>query len=176
MDSENKTENTEKKGGRRGVVIVIGIVVLAVIAGIIIFMLLNKKPVDESRKVIAPDTAEDVVKEILTPNDSNIPKSYTVTQNSEWVFPDGKSESTNAYVENDKENETDVYFDLIEDESGEVIYSSPVLQRGAAVENFKLDKALDAGSYNCTVEYHLVDDKQNTLTTTSVGVSITILK
>jgi hypothetical protein len=46
---------------------------------------------------------------------------------------------------------------------------------GATLENIKLDVDLDAGAYPCTMIYHLVDDKQNTLTTVNIGLNLIVL-
>jgi hypothetical protein len=78
------------------------------------------------------------------------------------------------YVENVTDNETPVYFDLIVDETGETVYSSPVLELGAKLEKIKLDTPLEKGDYSCTMVYHLVDENQNTLTTVNVGVTVVV--
>jgi hypothetical protein len=77
-------------------------------------------------------------------------------------------------VENVTDNETPVYFDLIVDETNEKVYSSPVLELGAKLESFKLDTPLEKGEYQCTVEYHMVDEDQNELTTVNVGVTVVV--
>jgi len=103
-----------------------------------------------------------------------IHNNYTFKQSSDWVFPDGSSESTNAYVENSTDNETPMYFDLQVDKTGDIVYSSPVLELGAKIQNFKLDKPLEKGTYECTIIYHLIDDDQNELTHVNVGVNIKV--
>ena len=176
-ETETSQSQTNAKGGGKKVIIGVCVVGVAAAVGIGAFLMTRpKEEPEEMRKVITADTAEEVAEEIFSPDESTIPSSYTVTQNAEWTFEDGKSETKDAYVENDKDNETPVYFDLVVDETGEIVYSSPVLELGASLENFKLDKELDKGEYECTVEYHLVDDDQNTLTTTNVGVTVKILK
>jgi len=177
-ETETSQSQTNAKGGGKKVIIGVGVVAVAAAVGIGAFFATRggaEEP-EEKKKVVTADTADEVVSEMMSPDEGNIPQEYTVTQNSEWTFADGKSESDNAYVENAKENQTDVYFDLIVDETGEVVYSSPVLERGAVLENFKLDTPLEAGEYDCTVQYHLVDEDQNTLTTTNVGTTVKVLK
>jgi cytoskeletal protein RodZ len=196
MSSEMQNTTSKEKGdGRKKVIIaVVAVVVVLLISTISVMAALlvktNKEkeaaiaakveaePANEPRKVITPDTAEEVIEEIIADSkiDQNIPQSYTVTQNSTWTFANGTATSQDAYVENDKENETAIYFDLIVDETGERVYSSPVLELGAVLENFALDKPLSKGEYECTVEYHLIDDDQNTLTTTNIGVNVVVLE
>jgi hypothetical protein len=181
MSSETQSieQNTKGDGKKKlvvGIVAAVAVVSISAAAGVGAYVASRpKEEPKEMRKVVTPETAEQVVEEIMAEDNSNIPESYTVTQNGTWTFIDGQSASEDAYVENDKDNETSVYFDLIVDETGKKIYSSPVLKRGAAIEKFKLDTPLDAGEYECTVEYHLIDDEQNTLTTTNVGVNVVIL-
>jgi len=179
MPEENTTAQNQKKGGgKKKVIIVTGvIVVLLAVIGVLLFLLLYKPPVEDEgprRDVVAPDSVEDFVTEIEESTLSDIPQSYIVTQNSDWIFPSADQPTINAYIENDEDNETAVYFDLILASTGEVIYSSPVLERGARLEGFTLTKPLENGSYECYVEYHLIDEDQNTLTTSTVGVTIQV--
>jgi cytoskeletal protein RodZ len=190
--SKHVPSDSGKKGGGKGLIIG-GVILIIVLLLVVIILLLTKsknndvipetQPVSESavennaneeRSVITAENAEEAVTEMLADLPTNIPTSYTVTQNSDWNFPDGASASSNAYVENDPSNETPVYFDIVVDETGETVYSSPVLELGAKLENIKLDKELPQGTYPCTMTYHLVDDQQNTLTTVSVGVNLVI--
>ena len=173
------TQNSGKGGIRLAVV---GIVIVIVALVCVIVVLANKlnqnreqeNAVNEEQKsVITADNVEEVLEDIGDIPDY-IPKNYTVKQSSDWVFPDGASESINAYVENSTDNETPMYFDLQVDETGEIVYSSPVLELGAKIQNFALDKPLEKGEYECTIIYHLVDDEQNELTHVNVGVNVKV--
>lgn len=185
MSSEMQNIEKEKKGdgGKKLLIGICGVVVIAAV-GVGAFAFGKSKssqPVEaeeqkEVKKVITPDTAEEVVDEILAEDTSNIPSSYTVTQNGTWTFQNGSAATEDAYVENDKENETPIYFDLIVDNTGQKIYSSPILELGAVLEGFTLDTPLEQGEYECTVEYHLVDENQKTLTTTNIGVKVIVLE
>jgi cytoskeletal protein RodZ len=190
MSSESeKTVSTGKGDGRKKLIVFIIVAMFLVLIGSVAVMaslliksnksreqiLAQQENQKEPKKVITPDTAEEVMEEILSEDTaSDAPSSYTVTQNGVWTFENGDAETQDAYVANDVENETPIYFDLIVDETGETIYSSPVLELGAKLEKFRLDKHLDKGSYDCTVLYHLVDENQNTLTTTRIGVQVLV--
>jgi len=190
LNSKHEPSDSGKKGGGKG--LIIGALVVIIILLIVVVVLLitrsgkekteaQQAPLtmgetEERKQVITEDNAEEIAQEVLEDIPAGIPLNYTVTQNSDWEFPDGKSPSINAYVENAKEdNQTPVYFDLVVDETGEKIYSSPVLDLGASLESITLDKELPKGSYPCTMTYYLVDDDQNALTTVNVGVTIHIL-
>lgn len=130
----------------------------------------EKRPV-----VVIEENAEEVAEQILNQTEPvGIPLSYQVTMNSTWEFEDGKSESKNAYVANSKDNETPVYFDVVRNDTRETIYQSPVIPLGGELSSIKLDQDLNAGDYECTLTYHLIDEEQNTLTTVNIWVMIKI--
>jgi uncharacterized protein (UPF0333 family) len=169
------------KGGMKFAVVAIVVVIAVLIA--VIGVLASKlsqnshEEPKEKKSVITADNAEEVIEEWINEDEGKqAPQYFTVTQNTEWSFPDGSSNSTDAFVENDKSNETAVYFEVLVDSIGEVVYSSPVLELGARIDDIKLDKVLDKGDYECTIIYHLVDDEQNELTTVNVGTTIHILE
>ena len=165
--------------------IIIGIVAAVIIlalVGVIIFLLMNK---DKPAKAAAPKdgkrdvlVTEDNVAEVAKQMEEQeyVPQGYyTVTQNYEWHFPKGNAESSDAHVENLPENTNDVYFDLfLADNDQEPIYQSPVIPLGAVLENFKLDKKLSKGTYDCIMVYHLVDENQNSISTVSMTVKVII--
>ncbi|WP_156036113.1 hypothetical protein [Butyrivibrio sp. AE3004] len=168
------------KGGSKPVVIGVVVVIAILVATIVVLVgKLNKNTKEEPKEtkdVVTAENVEEVIDEwVNESNDKHVPQYYTITQNTEWTFNDGSSPSNDAYVTNDATNESPVYFDIIDDDTGETIYSSPVLELGAKIEKFKLDKKLDKGDYNCTLIYHLVDDEQNELTTVRVGTIIHVL-
>jgi hypothetical protein len=177
MPEETKTaQNKKKGGGEKKVIIGVSLAGVAVVIGVVAFLLLHKpqEEEDNKREVISPASVDQVIDEIQSTSRADVPQSFIVTQNSEWIFPTWDSPSTNAYVENDNNNETPVYFDLIMDDAEDPIYSSPVLEQGVSFTGFALDKEVPAGTYSCTVVYHLVDEEQNTLTTSRIGTTIII--
>lgn len=182
MSKGETPTHTSGKGGRRSLIIGI-IAILVVLIGVIVFLVIklttqNQAVVEEpeeKKSVILPENVDEVMSEWMEEPDTYKPQYFTVVQNSIWTFADGNSPSADAYVENDRDNETAYYFDVVVDSTGELVYSSPVLELGAKIEGFKLDKPLDAGNYNCTMTYHLVDENQKELTTATVGVTINVL-
>lgn len=161
---------------------IIGAIVIVALVCVIVVMMNSKNEVadvgdtEEKRPVVVtPENAEEVAEQILNREEAEgIPLSYQVTMNSTWKFEDGKSESENAYVANSKENETAVYFDVVRNDTQETIYQSPVIPVGEELGSITLDQDLDAGEYECTLTYHLIDDEQNTLTTVNMWVMILV--
>ena len=94
--------------------------------------------------------------------------------NSTWNFPSGDAPSENAYVENATTNTNPVYFDVVRDDTGETIYESPILPVGSHLENFELDTVLDAGTYDCVMTYHLLDEEEQEISTLQITVQVVI--
>lgn len=124
--------------------------------------------------VVNEENAEEVAEEILN-QQIVAPGTYQVTMNSTWNFQDGGSASDNAYVENSTANTNPVYFDLQLGDTEEVIYESPIIPVGSYLNNIKLDVDLAAGTYDCVLTYHLVDEEQNTLSTLRMTVKIVVI-
>lgn len=179
-DKAERQNNKSEKGGSKGLVIVIiaAVVVIAVLVGVIIYMMCSKAPDETEEKrpvVVVEENAEEVAKEVLNREETQeVPMSYQVTMNSTWEFESGDKVSSNAYVANSVNNQTAVYFDVIRNDTQETIYKSPVIPVGGELDAVKLDTDLDAGDYECTLVYHLIDDDQNTLTTVNMWLMVKV--
>jgi len=183
---ENETGRNGGKGGKGLVIgVIVAVVVIIALVAVIVVLVTKKdngsgepavqEAVQEKRNVVV---TEDNVEEVIQQREEAEfvePGYYTVTMNNEWHFPDGKSASTDAYVENVPENTNDVYFDIfLAGDEENAVYESPVIQRGASLDSITLKTPLDAGTYDCVMVYHLVDDDQNTISTLRVAVTLII--
>ena len=170
-------QNNRGKGGNKGVVIVgiIAVVIIAVLVGVIVFLL---KPQEEEKRnvVVNKENVEQVIEEMEEEVMTNRPTYYEAKMNSTWYFDDGASPSTNAYVENVETNTNDVYFDVILSNTEEVIYESPLLPRGSYLQEITLDTELSAGTHDCVIIYHLVDENQKSLSTVRFKLTIVVEK
>ena len=197
--AEQERNSNAKKGGKTGIVIgvvVVVIVIIFVLLGIIIYLLRGRAAEPEPESIPQTEQAaesdpeqeqevagqrnvlvtEENVNETLPeiPDTPVAADKYTVTMNTNWIFKDGSSPSSNSYVANVWDNSYPVYFDIYLADTKEVIYESPVLPLGQHIDGIKLDKDLDAGTYDCVMTYHLVDDDQKTLSTVNVGLTINV--
>lgn len=164
----------QKNNGKRRVFIVAAIVIIAVLIGIIIYLLLsrNEEPEERRNVVVTPENVESVLEDL---EDAPEAGYYTVTMNPTWHFGVGEDVSYDAVVENVEKNTNDVYFDIVlEGDEDNVLYKSPVIPRGGLLKEIALDEPLDAGTYNCIVIYHLIDEDQNTLSTLRVTLEIVV--
>lgn len=179
--AENALRSGRSSRDSATLIIVIGGLIIVALVGVIIALALNltrgaSEKTDETAArptLVTEDNVEEIIEEAMS-EEVTPPGYYTVSMNMEWRFPDGASPSTNAYVENVSENTEDVYIDVTLSDTGELIYSSPVIPIGQTLRNFALDKDLDAGSYDCVCTYHQIDENQNTLSTVSMAVTVTV--
>lgn len=179
------------KGQNKSLIIIciVAVVIIVILIGIIVAMMrsaetggsdgigetANSGETEKRPVLITEDNMEQMVEQILNQNElEGVPLSYQVTMNSTWEFEDGQSASKNAYVANSQNNETAIYFDVVRNDTQETIYQSPVIPRGMDLDDIVLDVDLDAGNYECTLIYHLIDDDQNTLTTVNMWLMIMI--
>lgn len=124
--------------------------------------------------VVTKDTAEEIADDLFQ-QEYIEPGYYSVSMSTEWHFATGDSISRDAYVENLAENTNDVYFDVfLSDNEDEAIYKSPLLPRGSELNDIALDTVLSAGTYDCIMVYHLVDEEQNTVSTLRIAFTIII--
>ncbi len=176
MSSTGDKTTQGKKGGVK-IVAIIGVLLVVAVVVVIVVLLVNKngQKADEKRNVVVTTENVEELIEQLDSEEAVAPGYYTVTMNNVWHFANGTAVSDDAYVENIPGNTNDVYFDLFlaEDEEN-AIYESPVIPRGAKFEEVKLDKPLDAGTYDCVMIYHLVDENQDTISTLRVTVTLNI--
>lgn len=182
MSEVSGENNVEKKKGKNLVWICVGIIIVLIIAmGLLIYAFIgSQNNSDESegntRSVLVNrDNLNQVVDDIM--NREPVENGYyLVSMTNDWIFPNGTSASSNSFIENDRSNTNAVYFDInLDNESNELIYSSPVLPVGNRIDGIVLDKNLEAGNYNCVLTYHLLDDSyEKTVSTVRVTLDITV--
>ena len=183
-DSSKKvvTDSSMKGRSASNVVIIVCtcVIVITIVIALGIFLKTNSSEAMEGSEkqalrevLVTQDNAEEVLEEIEERPQVR-PEYYRVSMTTEWIFEDGISSSKDAFVKNPDTNTNAVYFDVVCTETGETIYSSPVIPVGSSLTDITLDKDLDAGTYDCVLTYHLVDDAQNTLGTLNVSVTVIV--
>jgi len=183
------TEKEKKGGFGKAGIIVLVILIIALIVTIVVLIVKGRnqtiseseltKSEEKRSVVISEENAEEIINDMVNSQDDEPDAKdvayYSATMNYEWRFPTGSSPSSNAYVENNLDNSTDVYFDLfLKGNEDEAIYESPIIPVGSSISKFSLTKNLDAGTYECICIYHLVDEEQNTLSTLRVTVTVIV--
>jgi hypothetical protein len=173
---------SRKGNGRKGLFVAVGIggaVLLAAVAVLVVILVNGQKPTTEivpgengTRGTVLTEAELD---QVIAARGEPVPDGqYRVHMNTDWVFPSGSEPCEDAMVANHDTNTRTVYFDLTIAETGELVYSSPYIPVGNALEGFALDTPLPAGEYDAVVTYHLVDDANAEVTTLNVGVKLTV--
>ena len=168
---------------KRIVVIIIILCLLAVIGalGAVIYSLINEENGGSEAGASGKKNRNTVVTmdnldQIKADLDNKIGDGmFEVRMNVDWEFKDASTPSENAYVGNTTINSNTVYFDVQLDSTGEVVYESPYIPVGYALENIALNSELDKGTYPCTLVYHLVDDNYEDVSTLAVSITVNVL-
>lgn len=165
-----------KSRSHTGLIIAVSAVIICILVGTILYIVLGKDNTTQYNVVVTPDNVEQMINQLNKADYTPI-GSYEVSMSTEWTFSDGKSASTNAYVENRITNQNNVFFTITPaDDTSNEIYRSPYLAVGSHLKDIKLDKALSAGVHKCVLTYHLVDSNNNEMSSVSVSMTITIEK
>lgn len=160
---------TAPKNKKRNLLVGGIIIVLLAVIGILLYIMFKPEP--KRTNVVTQDNVETAAQSVEQQVREGM---FEMTMNTQWVFPDSSSPSSNAYVSNSKRNSRAFYFDLVLSDNEEVIYSSPTLPVGSKIENITLEKKdLAAGTYNAVVQYHLLDEEGNEAS--SVGSSVKLI-
>ena len=155
------------------IMILFPLLIVAAVIGGVIFVLSGKEPEEAKNTVVTPENVEEVIANMEEKDKTPI-GSYEVAMTNKWHFPDGKSASTDAYVENAVTNRNTVYFVITLSDTGEEVYKSPFLKVGDNLSNIALDKELAAGTYKAVMTYHLVNSSNESVSRVSVGMTIII--
>lgn len=100
--------------------------------------------------------------QILDDMSEQVQEGYFETyMTSDWTFPDGSSEATDAMLGNSPNNTKPIRCELLLSETGEKIFETGVIPVGALVSPIKLDRKLDAGTYEATCMIYLMDEKED---------------
>lgn len=153
-----------KKKKRRNTIAVI--VILLVIAAVIIWFLTRPKGITEGN-----------YKRIMEEMENEVKEGYFETyMNSEWTFPDGTSETTDAILGNSPNNRKPIRCEVILEDTQEVVFKTDVIPVGAELPPFKLDVDLDAGTYEAMCMVYLMNEERDGTYTdySNAGFHVTI--
>lgn len=162
-----KSEEELKKKKRKKIIIVI-VILLIIIAAVAIFLWLRRP-----KGVMT----EENYKQIMDDMGNQVQEGYFETyMNTDWTFPDGTSETTDAILGNSPNNKKPIRCEILLADTEEVIYSTDVLPVGAELPPFKLDVDLDAGTYDAICMVYLLDEEDDGSYTdySNAGFNVTI--
>lgn len=179
----------EPAGKGRRVIIIIAFAVLLAALAVCIVLLLSKKeagndsPVETrqrseaekalERGFVSEDSADGIMEEMA---DKVADGMFECEMTMSWTFQDGNSTASNAYVANSANNLHTLYFDVYDNATEELLYSSPMMPVGTELREIKLEKELPAGDYSALVMYTLVDENYEEVSRVGFNITISILK
>lgn len=176
MSNQNE-EPAEKK--RRLITILLFLLLLAALAVCIVLLLTRKEvaPAEEvasalDRGFVDEDNADRIMDDLA---DRVAEGMFECEMTMSWTFENGEAESPNAYVANSENNRNTLYFDVYDNSTNEMLYSSAMLPVGSALQNIKLEKNLPAGEYDAVVMYTLVDEDYKEVNKVGFNITISVL-
>jgi hypothetical protein len=188
--SDNGNGNNQKGSAKRGfAIIIVFLVIIIALVGVIAFLLgrntggsdngtdtsntdNGRKVAESARIVLDEDSAANVMDEMRKEVEEGM---FECNMSMTWTFSEGSATSKDAYVANSTNNKYPIYFDVTLNDTGEKVYSSPILPVGAELTNFSLEKDLDPGTYKATVLYSLIRDEESQEVISSAGFVIKIV-
>lgn len=175
--SDKSTKQVQETGQKNKRIMITGIIIIIALLAVIVVLLMRGKEKEPQRNVVVTrDNVDEVVDDMME-KEYVEPGYYSASMSNVWHFATGKAASEDAYVENVEENTHDVYFDVfLADDEENAILESPVLPRGSELKEITLDTPLEAGTHDCVMVYHLIDEEQNTVSTLRVGLTIVVEK
>ena len=181
-------QKSPAKGGKRW--IIVAVVAVLVVALAVCIVLLVSRSGDTGRPPInndftdTPQTAldrgfvdesnmDDIMSELSDKVEDGM---FECMMSTAWTFEDAASSSPNSYVANVESNRHALCFDVYEEETDELLYSSPILPVGSEIRDIKLDKEIPAGDYNAVVMYTLLNEAYEEVSTVGFRITISIKK
>ena len=164
--------------GKKQTLIITGIVLLTAVAAIACYFIFHKKDdpgllydnnaTAGSLPGVDIDSRRKELQEML--DDSMIAFSI----NTSPVFLNGTSKG-NLLIENPGNNAKLLKISILIDDTGEEIYSSNYLKPGTYIENVKLDKVLEKGTYDATAYFSAyTEDTAQYIGQTGAHLAITV--
>lgn len=94
---------------------------------------------------------------------------------SAWHIPAGQTENISVFLSNPKGNPCYFSFDITLKDSGEVIYTSNMVQPGDAIRKINLSKPLEVGKYTAVVHIRTNElETGNEMNSSSFEVELTV--
>lgn len=178
MDEQTSTPVATAPSPKNKTNLLLGIVIVLLVAVLAVggMLLLRSRQAasqlaDAGNLVVDEDNLEDVMNRLRENVEENM---FEVAMTFSWRFPDGASPASSAYVENSTANSRPFYFEVLLDDTNEVVYKSTVVPVGKALRSITLSKDLDAGVYGATCLYHFLDENNNEVSNVAFGITLTI--
>lgn len=168
----NGTGTAKKKNNKP--MIIFFIIIIGALVGVIVWLLFFKdtSEIPDDRIVLIDENNKDTVMQGL--NDKVAKGMFECKMAMVWNLTGGGQGASDAYVANSEHNTYAIYFDVIDNDTGETLFSSPYIMVGSEISGFLLDKKLSPGVHKATVMYTLVDQYNDYEKISSAGFVVTM--
>lgn len=166
QSSDMVMEDKQGVGFQRTHALIIVLIAVLAVVGVVLWLLLRPEASPNNR-VVSEANIDSIETDIQKQINEGM---FNARMNTSWTFENSHSVSKNAYVANSELNNHAIYFDIILDDTEEIIFTSPKMEVGTKLENLTLDTDLAAGTYHATVLYHLLNEDDSE--SSSVGISV----
>lgn len=147
------------------------LIVVVAVAGYLIYQKLNQNTIPAAGgNLIVDENNLGDIDDLLT--ESVEDGMFEVNMSTTWLFPDGKSAASDAYLANGAANRYPLTFEIVLNE--ETIFSSSVIPVGKQIKDIILDKALAAGTYDAVCMYHLWKEDGTENSSFGVGIKLVV--
>lgn len=150
------TDTDAKRLTTKHVVLILGTLIILCAAVLIAIFLLKDNSEPAGTSVITESNLADIKGEMQAHVDKGM---FMTHMNTTWIFPDGKSPSSNAIMGNAAANNYPFWFTLTLPDTDETLFKSGLMPLGTQLSELKLDKDLDKGTYDALVTVHMVDEE-----------------
>lgn len=171
-EREKQRESDKKKAKQR--IIKIGILVFLIILLLLLLFRCSydyQQPIPDNRieqgtiDLPSKDEAQQLVNETVEQGMFQVFMNTDISVTSE--------NEANLLIQNSESNHYSAYVEIYKD--NELLYKSDTIQPGYKLEYDKLQKDLDAGAYDCTAYFHVVDTQDNS-EINKIGLSVKLTK
>lgn len=173
--TEKGTPNAQKGKLTTNQKIMIGgfvaIILVIIVAAIILYHILTKPDDTQGSLVIDASNVEAVTNELAERVADGM---FEVNMNTVWHFKDASEPSYDAVLANLGSNNYAISFDVILADTEETVFTSTVIPIGSQIKEIKLDKDLDAGTYNAICKYHLLREDGTENSSMSVNITLAV--
>lgn len=166
------SQKESKKERQKKIIIVIAFVVILIALAVCLVLLFYKPKSSLDRGFVKEGNRDDIMSEMSDKVEEGM---FECKMTTTWTFENADSVSPNAYVANVENNRYTFYFDVYEESTNELLYSSPLLPVGTEINDIKLEKKLSAGDYNAVVMYTLVDENEEEVSTAGFTITISVV-
>lgn len=166
------SQKESKKERQKKIIIVIAFVVILIALAVCLVLLFYKPKSGLDRGFVKEGNRDDIMSEMTDKVEEGM---FECKMTTTWTFENADSVSPNAYVANVENNRYTFYFDVYEESTNELLYSSPLLPVGTEINDIKLEKKLSAGDYNAVVMYTLVDENEEEVSTAGFTITISVV-